>query len=169
MSENKSTAIKAFVGGGVATLLALAVGAWGAASMGLIPANADAQPSGLERKFAHKALNAWLDRNTSKQDNPIALSDDNLLVGMKLYRANCQGCHGDQNGKSAFGAAFYPGTPQFTTGKAPHDADAILHTEVVHGVRLTGMPAFGNLMKDDEIWQTVLFIKNLNSLPAAVD
>ncbi|CAN0190363.1 unnamed protein product, partial [Phaeothamnion confervicola] len=161
--------IRGILAGAVGTLLLLGGGAWGAAKMGLIPANADTSPGSLERRFAHTALDAWLDKNTPAQENPVALNDANLLEGMKIYKSNCMGCHGDKNGESAFGRAFYPPTPQFTKGKSPHDPDAVFHTLVVHGVRLTGMPAFGNLLKDDEIWKTILFIKNLSKLPPAVE
>lgn len=170
ISTGSRGALMKGIGAGVlGTLFILAGGAWGAAKLGWIPANADSAPGSLERRFAHTALDAWLEKNTTAQENPVALNDGNLLEGMKLYKANCMGCHGDKNGESAFGRAFYPPTPQFTKGKSPHDPDAVFHTLVKRGVRLTGMPAFGGLLKDDEIWKTVLFIKNLDKLPPAVD
>jgi mono/diheme cytochrome c family protein len=166
--SSRGAVLKGFIGGAICTLVILAGGAWGAAKTGMIPGNADTKPGALESRFAHTALDAWLKKNTLAQENPVALNDANLLEGMKLYKSNCMGCHGDKNGESAFGRAFYPPTPQFTKGRSPDDPDAIFHTLVVHGVRLTGMPAFGGLLKDDEIWKTILFVKNLSTLPPAV-
>ncbi len=159
---------KGFGIGVLVTLLGLGAGAYGAASLGWIPANADAQPGGLERKFAHTALDAWMEKNSPSQENPVAVTDENLLAGLKLYRNNCAGCHGDKDVVSQFGRSFYPPTPQFSTQKTPGDPDAVLFTFAKRGVRLTGMPAFGGMLNDDEIWKTVLFIKHLRELPPAV-
>jgi mono/diheme cytochrome c family protein len=38
-----------------------------------------------------------------------------------------------------------------------------------HGFRLTGMPAFTDMMTDDELWKTALFIKHMSQLPPAVE
>ncbi len=158
---------KGFVAGVLTTLVVLVAGAYVAASIGWIPANADAQPGALERKFAHTALNAWMDKNSPKQENPISLNDENLLSGLKLYRNNCGGCHGDKDVVSDFGRSFYPPTPQFSSHKVPHDPDAVLFTFAKRGVRLTGMPSFGGILKDEEIWKIILFIKHLPELPPA--
>lgn len=159
---------KGFVGGVALTLAGLGVGTYGAASLGWIPANADAQPGGLERKFAQTALDAWIEKNSPHQENPVPLTEANLLAGLKLYRNNCAGCHGDKDVVSDFGRAFYPPAPQFSTQRAPRDPDPVLFTFAKRGVRLTGMPSFGGMMKEEEIWTTVLFIKHLRELPPAV-
>lgn len=159
---------KSFILGVFSTVTVLIVGAYGAASMGWIPANADAEPGGMEREFAHTALDAWMEKNSPKQENPTALNDQNLLAGLKLYRNNCGGCHGDKDVVSEFGRSFYPPTPQFGTRRVPGDSDAVLFTFAKRGVRLTGMPAFGGSLKDEELWQIVLFIKHLPQLPPAV-
>ena len=160
---------KGFCAGILTTLVLGGLTVWGAAALGMIPANADAAPSALEKRFAQTALEAWLEYNTKPQENPMAVNSANLLAGMKIYQNNCMGCHGDQKGASAFGKAFYPPTPQFTMGRSPHDPDAIFHTLVKRGIRLTGMPAFGELLKDEEIWQVVLFVKQLSKLPPDVE
>jgi len=39
---------------------------------------------------------------------------------------------------------------------------------VKHGIRNTAMPAWGNLLSDDEIWRVVTLINRLDSLPDSV-
>ena len=165
---NSKDLLKGFLAGVLCTLLGLTLGAFLFAKMGWIPANADSPAPAWEKRFAHTALNAWLERNTPAQENPVKVSDETLLEGMKLYSSNCAGCHGDRNGVSEFGRSFYPPTPQFTSGKVPHDPDAILHTQIARGTRMTGMPAYGKMLQDEEIWKLVSFIKKLNDLPPAV-
>jgi len=159
---------KGFLLGGITSLVGLGVGAYGAATQGWIPANADAQPGTLERRFASTALDAWMEKNSPQQENPVVVSDENLLAGLKLYRNNCAGCHGDKDVVSDFGRSFYPPAPQFSTQKSPHDPDPVLFTFVKRGVRMTGMPSFDKMMKEEEIWKTVLFVKHLRELPPAV-
>jgi hypothetical protein len=53
--------------------------------------------------------------------------------------------------------------------KIPHDPDAWLYWITKHGVRLTGMPGWEGMMTDDEMWQTIAFIKHSNKLPADVE
>jgi mono/diheme cytochrome c family protein len=39
---------------------------------------------------------------------------------------------------------------------------------VKHGIRNTAMPAWGNLLSDEDIWQVVTLVKNFDSLPDSV-
>ena len=38
-----------------------------------------------------------------------------------------------------------------------------------HGVRLTGMPAWGKLYDDDKLWKVTTFLSHMDKLPPAVD
>jgi len=38
-----------------------------------------------------------------------------------------------------------------------------------NGIRNTGMPAWGSMLSDDEIWQLVSLLKNLQDLPPSVE
>lgn len=37
-----------------------------------------------------------------------------------------------------------------------------------HGIRLTGMPSFGDTLSDQEIWTLALFLGHMDKLPPAV-
>lgn len=39
---------------------------------------------------------------------------------------------------------------------------------IKYGVRWTAMPAWGDIMADSEIWQTVTFLSHLGNLPPSV-
>jgi mono/diheme cytochrome c family protein len=38
-----------------------------------------------------------------------------------------------------------------------------------HGIRLTGMPAWGSLLSDDQIWKLTAFLAHMDSLPPSVE
>jgi mono/diheme cytochrome c family protein len=48
-----------------------------------------------ERTLAWMALQKSIARQVFKQKNPVALTEENLLAGMKLFRDGCEGCHGE--------------------------------------------------------------------------
>jgi hypothetical protein len=100
-------------------LLGLAVGiltipteAFAAAWLGWLPTNANATPSALEKAFAHLALDSAAARKAAHLANPIAPTEENLMAGMKLFKGDCAGCHGDPNAAKRETENFlYPSPP----------------------------------------------------------
>src|SRR5579863_4499300 len=78
----------------IATLVVLGLGGYIGIDLGLMPANADSKPPRIERWAARVSLHAALAREAPKTPNPVALTDPNLIAGIKLYGANCAVCHG---------------------------------------------------------------------------
>lgn len=163
--------MKGFIAGVLVTIFVPLVAAFCFFKLGLMAVNADAPPGWLERRIANMSLDAAVHRNAPQQENPIAVNDENLIKGVKLYKENCSGCHGGPDGPSDFGLSFYPPAPQFKRSFGAPDGN--IFYIVKHGVRLTGMPAFGGEMhtqlKDDQIWTLVRFLKNMQSLPPAAE
>lgn len=165
--------MKNFIVGVVVTLIVLAGGVYLFLRMGLLAVNADAQPGGLERSLANMSLDASVSRNAPGGPNPVSSTEATLRNGVKLYKGNCAECHGGPDGPSQFGLSFYPRAPQFVKRRKPFDdPDPNLFYVIKHGIRLTGMPAFGAarqpLLKDEEIWTLVDFIKQFPDVPASI-
>jgi mono/diheme cytochrome c family protein len=138
---------------------------------GLIPANADATPSWMETWMASTSLDATLGRVAPKERNPVSLTDQNLLDGVHLFAQNCAVCHGSAKGdKSASPIAkgLYQKPPQFATDGVEDDPEGDSFWKIKHGIRLTGMPSFGDSLKDREIWTLALFLKHMDKLPPSV-
>jgi mono/diheme cytochrome c family protein len=137
-------------------------------SLGLWPWHAISKPPGWENALATRSLQVALRREAAKVHSPLDPSEETLLAGMRIYRINCAGCHGDFGQVSTWGAnAFYPRVPQFP------DAPPRLRAEemfliVRNGVRYSGMGAWKDLMSEEDTWRVVLFLGNLSSLPPAV-
>lgn len=47
--------------------------------------------------------------------------------------------------------------------------DSQLFWVIKHGIRNTGMPAWGSILSDEEIWQLVSLLRNSQDLPPAVE
>ena len=153
-----------FLAGVVEVLLAL----FCYVRFGFVDPRADAEPGSLETKLAMPALDASVDRRAPSLKNPIQPTEENLLGGMKIYQANCAGCHGDiSHPHLAFGDSFYPRAPQFVE-EAPDMPENQNFYIIQHGVRLTGMPGWKTSLKEAEVWQVTTFLGHIDKLPPQV-
>jgi mono/diheme cytochrome c family protein len=135
---------------------------------GFVDPRADVEMGALEMKVAMPALDASVDRRAPSVQNPIQVTDDNLMTGMKIYQSNCAGCHGDvAHTHAAFGDSFYPRVPQFAED-APDMPENQNFYIIEHGVRLSGMPGWKTSLKEQEIWQVTTFLSHMDKLPAPV-
>ena len=158
---------------GVALTLAVAlIGTYALVKSGLIPANADARPGQLETWMARTSLEATLDRNAPESPNPVALTEPNLLNGVRLFARNCAVCHGSANGTasaSPIAKGLYQHPPQFATDGVEDDPQGVSFWKIKHGIRLTGMPSFRHSLSDAQIWTLALFLKHMDKLPPDVE
>jgi thiosulfate dehydrogenase len=162
------TAMRDVFLGVVVTLLILGVGGFGFVLLGYMPSNADAVPSRIERIIAVRALDASMKRHAPHAANPVAPTDANLIEGMKIYTMNCAGCHGTLDKRpSPLEHCLYPPPPQFIRDPLD-DPEWEIYYAVRTGVRYTGMPAWNNLLSEDEMGKVTLFISHIDKLPPAV-
>jgi mono/diheme cytochrome c family protein len=158
-----------FIGVAVSIVAALIIG-YGLLQGGFIAANADANPGGLELWAAGTSLKATLRREAPKGPNPVALSDDHLIEGVKLYAAHCAICHGAASGDasaSPVARGLYPKPPQLATDGVEDDPEGVSYWKIKHGIRLTGMPSWKGALTDEQIWTLALFLKHMDKLPPA--
>lgn len=133
---------------------------------GLMPANADAKPSALERWAARTSLRATVAREAPKQADPLPTDDTNLTDAVKLYADNCMICHGASDGQASnVAAGLYQHAPQLAKHGVEDDPESATYWKINHGVRLTGMPSFGKSLTDAQIWQLTMLLKHMDSLP----
>ena len=127
----------------------------------------DALP--LEHFIVKKALHAAYKSALGKQA-PFELTPDHLANAAKIYKNNCGGCHGVSNQENLMAKSMFPPVPQFFQPDKDVKDDPIgeIYWKVKNGIRLTGMPGYVDILKEDEIWEVSLFLKNGASLPAEV-
>jgi len=160
--------VRGFIAGVISSILVVIVGAYVLLQSGLIPANADAKPGGLELWAAGTSLQATLRNQAPNQTNPVALSSASLIEGITLYGQHCAICHGTAAGASSaspVAKGLYPAPPQLADDGVEDDPDGITYWKIKHGIRLTGMPAWGSSLSDQQIWALALFLKHMNKLP----
>ena len=151
---------------GVATVpLVVIASAW----LGLFAVNATDPPSSWEEELAERALDTALERSAKGLAAPFADDEQALLAGLRLYRNNCSGCHGDFKAPSSWGTKnYYPRVPQFTD-PAPTMSVPEMFVATKYGIRYSGMGAWNGMMPDEDIWRVSMFLSRLGSLPPEVD
>jgi thiosulfate dehydrogenase len=99
------------------------------------------------------------------------MDDANLLAGAKVYHDHCAFCHGAPNKPAdPTSAAMFPVPPQLFSadGKVTDDPEGITHWKVTNGIRLSGMPAFRNILSDMQRWQVTMLVAHAGTLPPNV-
>lgn len=121
-------------------------------------------PSTFERRTANRSVDEWVDDHAPKQENPFQPTMDNIMDGSMTYDKNCAFCHGSlKQPVSTMRKQFYPPVPQLMT-RTPDDPDGNLFYVIKYGTRFTGMPGWNGVLSDDDIWKTVVFIKNSSQM-----
>ena len=157
--------MKPFIFGAISAYGFAALVLASSAKLGVLPVQADVAPSRLEARVLGSALHAAVARHAPDGGNPVPASDENLMAGAKLYRQMCSRCHGlSKDSDNNYGLSFYPPAPHLALNR-PSYTDNEMFWIVKHGIRNTAMPAWGNLLSDEEIWQVVTLVRKFDSLP----
>ena len=125
-----------------------------------------AQPSVVEVRAARLVREMSIPKQARNQINPLgaAVTPEVLETARAHWADHCATCHGnDGSGDTEMGRNLYPKAPDMRLAPTQNLSDGELYYIIRNGVRLTGMPAWGDpqLKQDDESWQLVLFIRHL--------
>ena len=121
-------------------------------------------PGENETWLATKAKRWLVARATRAEPPPPAPEWSQLSVGSgrMQYGGSCASCHGP-NGHTPtkLGLSMYPPVPGLGSPQVQDYTDAELFWVIKHGVRHSGMPGFGRLHSDEDIWHLVHYVRNL--------
>jgi thiosulfate dehydrogenase len=123
----------------------------------------------FERKFAHMALDAYLDKKPHPNP-PVTADEATFLAGAKVYTAQCAVCHGlPGEPKTIIADGMSPAPPQLFHGVGVTD-DEVWETywKVNGGIRMTGMPGFGDRLSETQMWQVSVLVKNADKISPTV-
>ena len=127
--------------------------------------NARAQENVLEAQAAHTIRNASLAMHARGLTNPMPTATPEMIKeGMAHFADHCAVCHGtDGGGDTEMNRGLYPKAPDMRLAATQNLTDAELFWIIENGVRLTGMPGWGNGTKAGEMssWHLVSFIRHL--------
>jgi mono/diheme cytochrome c family protein len=121
-------------------------------------------PSAIETLIATTARQLAVPSQYRQLRNPLSSSSD-LHAGMEHFADHCAACHAnDGGGDTLFAKGLYPKPPDMRQKETQNKSDGELYYTIENGIRLSGMPAFGEehaKAGDMETWNLVLFIRHL--------
>jgi mono/diheme cytochrome c family protein len=152
------------VGGVVALLLLGAIGLVSTLRYGF---SAHDEPTPIEVAVARAVRHLAVPSDLRDRKDPIPLTPAVLAEARAHFADHCATCHGnDGKGRSGLGSLMYPKTPDMTLAATQQLSDGELFSIIENGVRLTGMPGFGNGTAESAAgsWTLVHFIRHLPSV-----
>lgn len=123
-------------------------------------------------KPVYAALEAFRERSIEvrARDLQVPNLDDPKMIaeGAEHYSAMCTGCHlapGMKESDSEIRPGLYPQPPNLAE-HGVHDPREAFWV-IKHGVKMSGMPAWGTTHSDEAIWNMVAFIRKMPSMTPA--
>jgi mono/diheme cytochrome c family protein len=125
------------------------------------------EPSAIEQVVARTMRSMAIPRLDRDRRNPVEGSAAIVAAGMTHYADHCAVCHGaDGSGDTDVGRGMYPKPPDMRQAATQELSDGELFYIIENGVRLTGMPAFGDGSPESaqQSWHLVHFVRALPRL-----
>lgn len=95
---------------------------------------------------------------------PETFTLEMLEAGAAAYKSMCQHCHaGPGVERSVWAGGMRPRPPHLTEAAAGWTPQEVFWI-AKHGVKMTGMPAFGPTHSDQALWEIAAFVKELPAM-----
>jgi len=111
------------------------------------------------------ALNSTMQNSVRRQASditaPATLTEAQARRGYRHYSESCVYCHGAPGADPTDWSGGMLPEPPYMPDAAKEWSDALIFWIVKHGIKMSGMPAFGAHVPDDGIWDIVAFVRRL--------
>jgi mono/diheme cytochrome c family protein len=125
------------------------------------------EPSLAEKVVARTLRRFAVPADVRGRTNPVRLTPEVLTEAKAHFADHCASCHGnDGKGRTSLGQNLYPKAPDMTLAETQSQTDGELFATIENGIRLTGMPAWGDGTPESALasWGLVHFIRHLPKL-----
>jgi mono/diheme cytochrome c family protein len=124
-------------------------------------------PTRLEETIARKLRRAGIPKDARDLRNPEPSSQEALAEGRAHFADHCAICHAnDGSGRTEMGRNLFPPAPDLRLNGTQELTDGELFYIIENGIRLTGMPAWGDGSEQSkrETWHLVAFLRHVPRL-----
>jgi mono/diheme cytochrome c family protein len=123
-------------------------------------------PGAVESSLAMTMRDMAIPSRYKTMKNPVTATPEVIHEGMAHWADHCATCHANNaSGDTMYGKMMYPRPPDMREKDTQDMSDGELYYTIKNGVRLSGMPAFGDPGDDDmDSWRLVAFIRHLPQL-----
>src|SRR5437016_3482408 len=141
---------------------------WSAVIVGLVIAivgvtmirhgfSARQSPSRIETFVARSARSMAVPARAKRMKNPLPNTAENLAEARAHWADHCAICHANNGGgNTTIGQNLYPKAPDMRQPRTQNMTDGELYYTIQNGIRLSGMPAWGQAGENDkDSWKLV--------------
>ena len=132
--------------------------------------SARTKPGAVETAVARRLRALAVPGDYEKRRNPMVRSEQSIRNGMAHFADHCATCHANNgSGETEMGKGMFPPAPDMRLPATQELKDGVLFYIIEHGVRFTGMPAWGagTAEGEESSWHLVHFIRHLPNLTEA--
>lgn len=129
--------------------------------------SARATPGPIETAVARRLRAMAVPGDYADIRNPVLANQESIRDGMAHFADHCAVCHAnDGSGDAEMGKGMFPPAPDMRQSATQDLSDGALFYIIEHGVRFTGMPAWGTgtVEGEESSWHLVNFIRYLPTL-----
>ena len=168
MQQSRKSFLKGVLAGLVGAVLLLFLGAIAVAYTGAYDIAASRGHTAGVRWLLDTTMHQSIRRRAPEGDAAQPLADADSEAGAAEYKAMCEYCHGGATGvePAAWSRGMLPQPPHLREAAREWDPAEVVWI-VQHGVKYTGMPAFGEDHDAQVLWNIAAFVKNLPAMTAA--
>jgi mono/diheme cytochrome c family protein len=149
--------------GAIAALVAICVLATGYFALGFYDIGADAPHLGITRAVIGYVRNRSVATRVGDITVPSLNEPSRVADGASDYDAMCTSCHlAPGMPENEMRPGLYPKPPNLS--EIPALPPAVQFWVIKHGIKMSGMSAWGKTHSDDEIWNMVAFLQKLPKL-----
>jgi mono/diheme cytochrome c family protein len=132
--------------------------------------SAQDEPTRIEHALARAMRHYAVPSELRDRRNPVPLTPEVLAEARAHFADHCAVCHGnDGKGDTAIGRNLYPKAPDMTLHETQSLSDGELFATIENGIRLTGMPGWGDGTAQSAYgsWTLVHFVRHLPKITEA--
>jgi mono/diheme cytochrome c family protein len=145
------------------TLAVLSIAAAAFIYSGIYNIGADDHHTGIVLALIGQLRERSIAARASALEVPDLDDPGRIAAGARQYAQHCAGCHlAPGVTRSELRPGLYPHPPNLAE-ETPPDARRAFWT-IKHGIKMSAMPAWGQLLDDAAIWDVVAFVRQLPSL-----
>lgn len=151
----------------VISIVAVVAGAAAFIYSGIYDIGASSPHGPVSSWILETTMHASVERRADQVEVPDLGDRSLVLAGVNDFEQMCVQCHGAPGREAAaLGKGLTPPPPDLSESAREMSA-AELFWITKHGVRMTGMPAWGETHGDEALWPVVAFMTKLPELDAA--
>jgi mono/diheme cytochrome c family protein len=163
----KRKLVQLLILGGVAAMLAVAVGALGFVKSGLYDVAASKPHTSFTWWVTNETMIHSVRRHARGIVAPARVSAAQVERGFCLYETHCVACHGAAGVAREHWVGGMEPQPPYLLDASQRFTPAELFWIAKNGVKMTGMPAWRDSLTDAQLWDVVAWLEAGRHLPSA--